>query len=485
MSLTEEELLHLKSTVKYRDEEIDALNAFINRDSKLSSPLVLINGFKPIGKTLLIKEFLEVLDINHSIIQCDECITQHMLLQRCYNKIRQDSGKFKKQAPKEILQTDQIATFISSLESFILEYKYNEPHVLVLDRFDECFENCDDLLASFCKIREFTEIQNLTVVAVFGGSIPREIITYSVPTVFLPVYKEHEVVEILQSLKLCEFEFEVVNSTEGQRLEFYNQYVKAVVDSFFMYTGSDLTKLKDLVVKLWDKFIEPLMFGVYNITEFLKIYKDNITLFTDENIIANCNVIEFKTLREEEEVSYGNILDLPLHSKFFLLASYLASFGNQRNDLHKYSKVKAFKYKKRASTKAIKQGHLSKDDIDSRLLTANFVDLERILAILSVIYRNFAPSFNQSDKDDLLYLGDEVIEIEQKKELEKSNFTLTKNIDLNNQIATLYSLGFLSKTSSSDILAARIRWKCNIDWGMAKSIADSVNFPILDYLIDE
>ena len=58
---------------------------------------------------------------------------------------------------------------------------------------------------------------------------------------------------------------------------------------------------------------------------------------------------------------------------------------------------------------------MSKESIDTRLLSANYVDLERILAILSVIYRNYAPSLNHSDKDELLYMDDRIIEDEEKR----------------------------------------------------------------------
>ena len=50
---------------------------------------------------------------------------------------------------------------------------------------------------------------------------------------------------------------------------------------------------------------------------------------------------------------------------------------------------------------------------------------------------------NHSDKDELLYMDDRIIEDEEKKESERSKFTLTRNIDLSNQIATLFSLGFI------------------------------------------
>ena len=101
----------------------------------------------------------------------------------------------------------------------------------------------------------------------------------------------------------------------------------------------------------------------------------------------------------------------------------MASYGSYRNDLHKYSKVKVVKYKRDKALKAtsVTKGHMSKESIDTRLLSANYVDLERILAILSVIYRNYAPSLNHSDKDELLYMDDRIIEDEEKKESEDLN----------------------------------------------------------------
>lgn len=75
--------------------------------------------------------------------------------------------------------------------------------------------------------------------------------------------------------------------------------------------------------------------------------------------------------------------------------------------------------------------------------------------------------------------------MKRKKESERSKFTLTRNIDLSNQIATLFSLGLLSKTNSSDILTAKVRWKCNIDWKTAEGIAKSVDFPISDFMMDD
>jgi len=132
----------------------------------------------------------------------------------------------------------------------------------------------------------------------------------------------------------------------------------------------------------------------------------------------------------------------------------------------------------------IRKGELSKDDINTRLLTPNYFDLERLLAIISVIYRNESESLNKSN-EDFLNFYDNISERElAKKEQEFAKFTLNSNIDLNSQIATLVSLGLLTRTTALDILSSKIRWKCNISWPMVEGIAKEINFPLHNYLLD-
>lgn len=496
MSLTLDELTQLKKQVKERDEEIDLLNAFINKNPRLLSPCVIVHGYKSIGKTFTVTKFLKALGTNFSTINCDECVSKKILLRRCFDRIRIDSGcpigslNTRNDLAKYGNNGDSFSTFVSALELFVEEFDYKlEHHVLLLDRFDQCFEYVNDLLAGFTRLRESSTIlQNFTVVVIISGEDPKEIVTLSNPHVYFKVYNESQIISILQESRLCKFNISDISDDSTESIEFYNQYVKAIVDMLYPYTGSDMSLLIDFTKRLWDPFIEPIRQGRLQITEFVKCLKEGIHLFTNEDVVSTSGVIEFKTLQWEKQVTHGgHVHDLPLHSKFFLLASYLASYGSYRNDLHKYSKVKVVKYKKRQSTKAtsVTKGHMSKESIDTRLLSANYVDLERILAILSVIYRNYAPSLNHSDKDELLYMDDRIIEDEEKKESERSKFTLTRNIDLSNQIATLFSLGLLSKTNSSDILTAKVRWKCNIDWKTAEGIAKSVDFPISDFMMDD
>ena len=70
------------------------------------------------------------------------------------------------------------------------------------------------------------------------------------------------------------------------------------------------------------------------------------------------------------------------------------------------------------------------------------------------------------------------------REKEQDLFSLNSNVELNSQIATLVSLGLLGRTSSADILSSKARWKCNISWTIVSSLADDVNFPIQNYLVE-
>ncbi|CAI5755608.1 unnamed protein product [Candida verbasci] len=493
MSLTLDQLDYLKNTIIEREFEIDLLNAYVNKDPLISSSCTIIYGYKSIGKTFTTLKFLETLGVDFSVINCDVCLNKLSLLRKCYDIIVEKTVGNKKKKHHEIPLINSVAALISAIE--VLPNIDDTHHFFVLDRFDKCFETTNELLASFSKLRESSSIKSISIIVILEGNIPNEVVTFSLPKIYFKPYKEEQLIKILQMDELSGNDLE-----SGEEL--FNQFVKLIVNAFYQYTGSDLTKLYDVMHKLWPRFIEPVESGRINSNELVKLYQENIELFINENVLCNWDIIDFAIKLIEEDTNNddketendliteggGNVHDLPTHSKFFLIASYLASYGHPKNDLHKYSKVKVVKYKQRHSspTKSPKKKlHMTKGDIDSRMLSAAHCDLERILAILNVIYKNHSISLNHSDKENLLYIDDEIVDNEEKKEVEKSKFTLTKNIDLNSQVATLYSLGFLSKTASSDILGARVRWKCNLNWKTAARLAKSIDVPINDYLMDE
>ncbi|ODV80118.1 uncharacterized protein CANTADRAFT_21373 [Suhomyces tanzawaensis NRRL Y-17324] len=486
--LLEERLQLLKKRIICRDDEIDLLNCFISNEASILAPTTVIHGYKSIGKSFTVEGYLKELGVKHSIVKCDECITKKVLLQRCFKRIKLDSGVGSDYTNDVKFGTlgENFPSFVNALESFTRQTNYSDHHVIVLDRFDQCMEPTQELFAAFCRLQEQSNIRNISIVFIISTDDPKDIATSSIPHIYFRNYTEPQVKEILRSKQLCHFDVDSIDNNPAS-FEFWKQYATIIVDLYFSYTGSDMNLLINICETVWPSFTQPIRQGKYKLGDFIKVYRENSHLLHNENIINNSSIKSFKTMKEEEDLDNTNVQDLPTHSKYILIASYLASFNLPKNDLHNFSKLRAIKNKKRALSEKAKnkRGHLGKDDIDSRLLSPNFFDLERMLAILSIIYRTNSQSLNVTDDNHLLNLHDDMIKNEEIKELERSKFTLSRNTDLDSQITTLFSLGLLSKSANSDILGARVRWRCNINWSTVETLAKDTDFPLVEYLGDE
>lgn len=472
--------------VLHREDQLELLRAFVNVDTVRDLGLVVVHGYKSGGKTLTVKTHLKNLGIKYTIVNCDECISKKIVLQRALKNYSIDS-----KVPPSLWGYDRIgdygenfSSFITALEGFKNKSGYDDPHILILDRIDRCMEASNELFSSFARLKEQSTICNLLTIIITSSDDPIEIASNSIPHVFFQEYSETQIVEILQSTQFCKFGTSELDENPNS-LEFWNQYVKIVVDLYFHFTGPDLNLLRHILSKLWKQITQPVVEKRYGLNDFFKVYKEKQHIFTNDNVINNATVLEYATKKEEVFNDNENVDDLPLHSKFILIASFLASFNEPRTDVHFFSKIKLKKKKLTASPSKIakiKKGHMTKGDIDARLLQPNYFDLERMLAILSVIYRAHSKALLQSEREEILNIYEDPSLSEEKKQAEISKFTLSRNSDLNSQIATLFSLGLLVKSANSDILGAKVRWKCNIPWNTVEALAANVNFPIHEYL---
>lgn len=471
--------------IYFRENELQLLSAFVRESHFELAPAVHVYGHKSIGKSYVVNAYLNSININKTVIPCDACVTRKLLLQRCLKSVRIDSGvdletyqqkfQYKGRAESRFgALCDTFASFLDTLEQFFVETNYQKRHVLVLDRFDQCMENSDDLFASFLRISERSILRNMTIIIITSRAPPYDVASYAMPLVYFRPYTEDETVQILLLNQLCS-----IPGTK-ETSSFWAQYCKIVVDLYFSYSGCDLSMLIDVCTKLWDKFTLPVREGRYTSLDFVQVYRDRRHLFTDDY------VVDVPLHGEGDGHSLvDNVPDLPYHSKFILIATYLASFLDPKGDMNVFSKLKARKVKKpKTSLRQIRRGLLSKEDIDSRLLNANYFDLERLLAILRVIYRNESDSMIMST-DELTELRETDIErIIKEREKEQDTFSLNASVELNSQIATLVSLGLLGRTSSSDILSSKARWRCCISWLMVMGLAEDVGFPIQSYLVE-
>lgn len=484
---------YLKERLICRDSQLDLLEAFLTGESATLVPCLIVHGYKSVGKTFTVEKYLESLNVKTTIVRCDECVTKKLLLQRCLKRIRLNSGvdlskynqtfKYKGNEVSTIGKLcETFSNFAMTLEQFMEDTEYNEHQVLVLDRFDQCMDTTNDLFAAFLNLQEQTKIRNLSIVFIISGDEPKEVVTRSIPHIYFPPYSQEEVTRIFLNNQFCFFNNDIDNTVEGK--DYWKKYAKIIVDLFFSYTGSNLSLLRDLCSDHWKKFANPIIEQKYKLSEIVKVYRDVRESLSSEFLLSNSSAKEegIGSIREDNQIS--NMNDLPIHSKFILIASYLASFNEPKNDLHHFSRLLSAKKKRKKSrlTKS-KKTELSKDSISARLLSPNYFDLERLLAIISVIYRNESSSLNVAERDMLYSFESEHEHALREKECTK--FTINSTIDLNSQIATLLSLGLLTRTFALDVLSSKIRWKCNVSWLIVSDLAKSLNFPLQNYLSDD
>lgn len=469
------------TTILHRDSQLQLLIAFVNVQTIPYLGLVIVHGYKSSGKTKTVTSHIQNLGVDHTIVNCDECITPKILIQQALQGYSNAATIFLDRIGD---YGDNFTNFITALEIINEETNYDKPHILVLDRIDRCMDSSNDLFTAFARLKENSSVKNLMTIMITASDDPSDISTNSIPHIFFNEYSEEEIVDILQNDQICKFDTEELDSNPSSK-DFWKQYIKMIVDLFYHFTGPDLCLLIDISIRLWDLIKQPVLDGRYTLNDFFKIYQENRDIFANEDIMNNAQVIDYATGLEEVSDEIESISDLPVHSKFILIAAYLASFNEPRTDPNFFSKMKMKKKKLTASPQKLarlKKGTMTKGDIDSTLLQPSFFDLERMLAILSVIYRAHSKVLLKSEREEILNIYEDPSIAEEKKQSEIERFTLSRNTDLNSQIATLYSLGFLVKTASSDILGAKIRWKCNITLATAELLAAKVNFPIYEYL---
>ena len=473
----------LQQPLRFRETELSLLSSFISDDCATLVPYVIVQGYKSAGKTTAVRQFLEQLGVNHTIVNCDEFLTQKLLLQKCLHRIRCDTGvdllEYQQvfmykgiEASLESVLCETFHQFLMTLEQFVLETNYTAPHVLVLDRFDQCLDQTNDLFRSFLRMREHSRIRNITVVFVTSHELPREIAPFSTPQVHFPPYSQDQAVAILAD----SYPVEVTDGRIDKSI--WHSFSKLVIELLFDYTGTDIFLLKDICGKLWPDFCSKVIEnGNQQSVDVIKLFRSLRDRIFQDDIITNSVVFSYGSTSNGAESTKSSLNDLPYLSKFILIAAYLASYTEVKNDIQLFSRIKTAKKRPKKNAESVKT--------DARFMSAAYFDLERLEAILSVIYRNESTTLSKNNQVFFNLYHDRSEKELAKNDVEFNTFTPNKTVDINTQIATLLSLGMLGRTYSSDVLSSRIRWKCNVTWDVISSIAEEINVPLHNYVIDK
>jgi origin recognition complex subunit 5 len=429
------------TSITARSDEIELLRAFLPNDLKTAPRTLLIQGNPATGKTLTLRHYLKSIKVNHSFIECDQCLSTKILWKRVMSSLQRDSGLIKgSRIENESQVTSSFQGFLKSLKDFLRKHKYRKLHYIVLDRADQVMEDGEELFTNFSRIQESLQVENISVIFVTSPVMPRRLITLSVPTIFFTNYSNKDTVEILVRNKLCQFPESLLISQSAEDL-FWENYVNLIVDSYFTFT-TNITLLRRILIRLWDKFIEPIIKFDLSPNEFHKVYRENFKLLSTEYAINEDNVMNIDEDDNEEQIS----ANLSTISKFILVAAYIASFNSSKHDWLLFSKNRDLK-KYRSSPK-------KKPKLSSKSIEASAFDMERLLAITHSIYES----------------------VHGKK--------LESNVDLTTQIADLSSLNLLLKSQNQDYISAKVKWKANVTHEFIQPVAYSIGFRLEDYLTE-
>ena len=170
------------------------------------------------------------------------------------------------------------------------------------------------------------KVSGLTVVLVVN--VPRPLLHHSaIPHIHFPAYTRQEALSILSrsplqvhtpransSSRHDEAQLSPVNDEDSTWL--WSRFTAAVWDSLGQGAARDVISFREVCVRLWKPFIQPILDGNYGIREFSKLMVKNRALFQSEASL-NCSIVPITTTRNSKPDSVkGKLLVLSTPPKF-------------------------------------------------------------------------------------------------------------------------------------------------------------------------
>lgn len=419
-------MLQYGSAVKHADLLMDPranqtriLNAFLSPD--VTPPCIILHGASSTGKSTCLRDFLLNENVPFSWVNCDECATSRLLLQKSLKQIF----------------TNINSTRSSSCENFDIYFallseelkKHNKltssnsktpKQVLVLDNFSD-FEQFSQpmILSSFARMAEFDVPANFVVCIIIEQSEPKSLMyNLHIPRIFFPRYSRAEVLMVLKTLEL------VPNAPTLFRNDFFNVLVQAVEPIM----GTNLDQIIRACYNIWPRF-------------YLPDSHDSVAKRFGQvkHLFSPASFSDSLQPPKSIELSHDYI-----HS-VCLIGAYLASYNSPRYDMRCFSLAKSVRNKRRET-------HPKKvAKIPARSLPPPLFEMERLLAIIHAILPD---PYSQAVQR---YVG--------------------------TAIASLQSQRLLA-ASGADFLDSRTKWRVTAPFSYVQLVANAINFPIHEYIAD-
>lgn len=261
--------------------------------------------------------------------------------------------------------------------------------------------------------------------------------------VHFPNYTKEELLEIMSS-----------DAPHSCARDVYQNYIKLLLSVFYVVC-QNLSELRHLAAVNFNSYMEPVAKGEATVDDTHKLWRNiephlrkclnnvylrEVTGSQSEWMqqggtqISQCNTVS----------SNRTYVELPVYSKYLVIAAYIASYNPVKSDKRFFSK-NAGKISKRA--------HAAKQKKDEKtrqhMLGPKQFPLDRLMAIFYTI----------------------------------AGIQVQPSMNIFSQLTSLVTLGLLSQVGSSDPLESP-KYKCLVSLDFVKSISRSVNFDVMHYLFD-
>jgi origin recognition complex subunit 5 len=320
-----------------------------------------------------------------------------------------------------------------------------------------------------------TALQIPSITCVFIVTAPRPNFLHSpgTPHIHFSGYNKNELLQILSSIEPTP----QLPGGPKETKDVWTRFCPAVWDSLSKHSGRDIVSFRSVCLRLWPKFVAPVLDGSQAATPFSRLLVANRSLFQNDNVLIPSIVFGASnrpatTTASAQTQTNGKLegigTQLPYHSRLLLVAAYLASFNPPRTDQLFFMKSAAAKRRKKGGGTALPKGRPGATKyrkISRKLLGPQAFVLERMLAIFHAI---------KEDADDREKFG-------------TGREVTAGAADIQMAIATLASLRLLVKigaANAADALDGGSRYRVAVGWEVVRGIARSVGLEAEDYLAD-
>lgn len=400
-------------------------------------------------------------ELRYAVIKSAECIGGRHLFEQTISTVSKVIGR-----SENVGRCENLAQLAVELSKLVENWTASEQDsrqrlVLVFDGTDRQRDAPPTLLPALARLVEI--VPNLTTIFIVTSPRPNFLHLPGVPHLEFPAYTKPE---LLQILALTEPSPVLPQGTKETK-DVWTRYSSAIWDSLSKHSGRDMLSFRSVCLRLWPRFIRPILDGTLNPSPFSRLMVANRSLFQNDSVlvpalVSNPQSTALVPQSQSQSNLQGIAIQLPHISRLLLVASYLASYNPPRTDSTFFMKAALAKRRKKGGSTALsrKPGTAKSRKIARKLLGPQAFVLERMLAIF--------------------------LAIEEDAGKRKGKAALNGSADVLMAVTTLASLRLLVRMGgpNQDVLDAGTKYKIAIGWEVIRGVARSVGVEVEDYLAD-